>query len=814
MQSILTWGFLIAACLLLFSDSPVDAVVCSIVPPQRSSVLRVAIVVHGPPLSNASGPAEMIPVNPCMLTTPYSSNPYDGALFQAIQLYDEKMKAYGGLPLSDGTHMPFEFYYFNLGPGGGAAANPALYIMRANNLAAQLANDTGLYGRFPAIITPAFTGGSAKDVIQLAFFDACERSMTCFVVGAAIGDPIVFICPTPNSPDCIARNRVSGSRRFMYGVSNFPDPTYDLQGQMSWFGIKQLKSVGLIFDQSGNNADTYARTIRLAPQSNLQVTWKILLPPSGQFSDLGTSITNVADDLIAANPDTLLIGVAGNQPPGDQVAKLLAELIDRGWWPQGIGFSGNVDVQMAPSKYLPKGTMWYTIGMVPWSPLFRGSNFQAINVTGVNFELYGATDTDDSPQVFVAEMTRRFGPPADDVATYIFAAAYTGALITIQKLVEMTQNDDAPTWATLAPTMSSPSVWGLLQFDPWGRRTVGSGAANYQNQPDGSKAMVYPFNLNAGFSPQLPIPSFADRTWESYFAKSAGERAMFAVTALVIVYALVLTVYVYIKRNEGAIRAATPLFCGIILGGCIVTLISNFFLPLQNSMPDTANHLCAAQWWFLTLGITLFLNALLIKTARISIIFSNVKKLKVTKLKASHLLLPLAAVLVIDIIVNAIWTATGSTHAQLIVPDAYRPALNYYQCQASADKPFLITHLVLKGISIMAGMTLSYRVRDVDQRFNESRLIMYCIYNLCSTLFFGAVMITLHVAGTRITELIQGFFVIFLCGSTMSILFLPKIFIDPVGPSNATYIDTPSLQPTTANVPTVVRGKPTAVHPE
>jgi len=750
---------------LLAMAAHASAATCTPEVAPRSATLRIAMVIHGPPLADPLGPAVKLDSNPIMFSPSFFTNPRDQVLFQAAQLYQENIDSISGLPLSDGTKLPVELVYFNMGPSSIPAANATLYTQRAAALGALLANTTGPYGHFAFILTPAFSS-NAKLPIQLAFMEACETSQTCITIGAVSGEPDQYMCPSSNPPDCVARGRLPGSRRFRFGFSNFVDPTNDFKGHVTGLRQQSARTTALLFDSVGNTAATLVQTQRIAIQTGVKVLYKLQIPLGGTLANLDLTAGAVADALVSADPDSLLIATSVGQPSAIDIAAILKECKARNWWPKSINFGGGVDASILGSKLLTADDLLYTSGMNPWSSLFQDTGYHAVNVDGVNYEMYSSTDAQDSPAVFADAMDLRWGYNTDRVGGYVFAAAITGALQMVQKMVELTLTDDAPTIAASASGLSAPSVWGLIQFDSVGRPVMRD-AALYQNMAGGAKVMVYPPNIAQDLV--YPIPDFDERVFEPKYVTPGGQDAtVIAISAAGMVYVALWMAFVVRCWNTRVIRAATPLFCLFMLGGCFLLMMSNLFLTTQST-----DARCATMWWLLSLGFTLTFAPLFIKTYRIYGIF-NMQRLQVKKLPTKELVMFLGAVLAVDILVNALWTGMGGTDVKLLVPDPFRPSNNVQLCHSSNVTPYLATHAAIKGLMTLVGMVLSWKTRKVDKLFNESFHSMLAIYNLAMVCAFTIPMVAGEVGGATTALLIQALAVVFIATATTTIMFVPK----------------------------------------
>jgi len=684
--------------------------------------------------------------------------------------------------------MPVELHYYNIGPNGARLNNNTLptYLKRCNTLAANLANETGPYGFYPFVLTPAFTNAGKLD-IQLAFMKACEVSQTCVTIGAVSGEPDQYICPR-GATDCL-----EGTRRFKFGFSNFVDPTYDFKDHVTLFRQQGIRSAAFIFDSVGYTSATYKQTLRLAEQTGIKAVMKLQIGRTGLLKDMGRTVADVADEIIAANPKGMIIQTSVGQKSADEVAAILLELKRRGWWPEALSFGGGVDNSFRGNKILSNDDLMFSYGLNPWSQRFKDAAYHAVNDGAANFELFGSTDDDDSPAVLGKALTDRFyggKEPADFVSAFVFSGAIMGALHMCQKLVEASLVDHAPSMVQAAVGLSAPSPWRRIQFDTFGRLIV-QDVAIYQNLPNGVRALIYPPNI--GVNPIYPIPSWKERVASYDYVSETSEIAMLTVNAVVLVYVLAWVGFTATYWSHRVIRAATPSFCFLVLMGCACMIISNFFATLQSS-----NSRCAAFDWLLTIGFTLTFAPLFIKTDRIRRIFSPTT-LTVQHLPTSHLALQLGALVLVDIIVNAVWQGTGNQDVQLNVPDVWRPSLNYITCHVTGSKPYLLFHVVEKGILIIAGMYATWAVRHVPNEFNESLYITVCIYNVALVSVFVIPLVTSEAGGRETGMQIQAYSLMFISFATSSLLFIPKLIAirggSSAAPLNVTHFgqETPSL---------------------
>jgi hypothetical protein len=245
-----------------------------------------------------------------------------------------------------------------------------------------------------------------------------------------------------------------------------------------------------------------------------------------------------------------------------------------------------------------------------------------------------------------------------------------------------------------------------------------------------------------------PIPTWEERVFapSSYSSLTHNaesyDNVIFAGSAVGLLACCVTMAFIAQARKAAVIRAATPWFCAVTVLGCISTLLSNYGM---HSLLTPSK--CQAQVWLLTIGqnsctvaavgayrhregsrcipLTLSENPLYsdLRPLCCRRIF-DVTKLSVLKFSVSDLFALLSGLLLVDVIINVIWSATVGITTVLVQPDLLRPGLDYYTCDwGNGSMGFVWTHVCIKGLMLLLGVILAYAVRNVPTAFNEATLL-------------------------------------------------------------------------------------------
>ena len=246
---------------------------------------------------------------------------------------------------------------------------------------------------------------------------------------------------------------------------------------------------------------------------------------------------------------------------------------------------------------------------------------------------------------------------------------------------------------------------------------------------------------------------------------------MAALTTISIVLCLVFGFFLIRRSRHAVIRSATLSFCLLTILGAVLMLLSNYF----HTSVESDSH-CAAQVWLLSFGFSLLFSPLFIRTFRTWRIITT-HRLTMLKLRDSDMILSVGGFILVDCIINGVWTGWRGMKSKIIVVDPVRPSYNYITCDYSESMGFVYTHLVLKCGFLLFGIALTWLVRNIPSNFNESSYIGMCIYNVSIVICFVVPLISANVGGYTTIYLIRAFAIMFVSLTTVLVLYFPKLLL-------------------------------------
>ncbi|KAI9098188.1 7 transmembrane sweet-taste receptor of 3 GCPR-domain-containing protein [Phlyctochytrium arcticum] len=232
-------------------------------------------------------------------------------------------------------------------------------------------------------------------------------------------------------------------------------------------------------------------------------------------------------------------------------------------------------------------------------------------------------------------------------------------------------------------------------------------------------------------------------------------------------------VFVLVYRKSKVVRAASPVFCLMIIAGAILALIAVFFYL---DIPTPAA--CILQPLLVSVAFTLSIGNLVIKTMRVNIVFNYpllARRLKWV-LKDGFLIGVSVCAVLLDLIILVIW----------FVVDRPRPTMLrdvneelYWGCNSSTpgfSNKASGALIAYNGLMLLAGIYSAYKVRNVKSAFNESQHIVPSIYIIT---LVSIILLPMNYAVELFTYKVRSLFVAFLlivCSLFVLLqLFVPKI---------------------------------------
>ena len=239
-------------------------------------------------------------------------------------------------------------------------------------------------------------------------------------------------------------------------------------------------------------------------------------------------------------------------------------------------------------------------------------------------------------------------------------------------------------------------------------------------------------------------------------------------SALCIALTLAVMAAVCALRKRAVLRAASPLFLGLILVGVLLAL-TTVILASQN--PATS-ALCESATVFGHVAYALSIGALVAKSYRLAAIF-NQRRVKVLKISDRQLALVLAALLLVLLIYLTVWMTVDPPAATVVV--SVSTASQTLLCRSSSTV-WSVLLVSVEAALLLYGMAIAYRCRHNPEAFNETRHIAVILYN---SAFIGAATVGVLYAVTLsafTTTVLLCASILVVAATMVTVLIGPKFY--------------------------------------
>lgn len=531
------------------------------------------------------------------------------------------------------------------------------------------------------------------------------------VLAMSYNTSLDYIIPPVGSPwGTVLRNAsyLTGQRPFTIGIADSREFWYRLPGSygaptsslfvmssaLPYLRINGAKTAYVIRMQETFQAELCQGFLNQAPYNDIQVVhvenvyfdYNTFGNPS---SDADREMWNrITDDLIAKNADVMVMCDYGEA--SEYAIRVLRE---KNYTPKSILLSYKYAEFKDPT-------------LVDYVTIPFGYHRDANYPRQANF--MNAREYDDLIQT-------RYQHPAN---IYNAHATLTGFLLS--NAILLADNNSTQAVENALRTAQFPSFMGISRYDPQRRQLMD----NVIIQRSDSQDQVIGPALAARTTMIYPMP-----TWEQrVFKVQWGHPSEIIGLTLMLICTLISLgwlIFVFMHWNSKPIKAASPVFCVVIIFGSIVMYASNItWMP--NLVSETT---CILRAWLLPLGFMMMFGALIAKTHRVHQLYFT-EGLNVIRISNLRVAIPIALLLLIQIGFSIMMMYIADIRSQRTVVDPWRVSLNFYTCTSKSSLRILYGfNMALTAILLIYGCIIAFPLRNIPLRiYDESKIIIGATY--------------------------------------------------------------------------------------
>ncbi|KAJ3090799.1 hypothetical protein HK102_002619 [Quaeritorhiza haematococci] len=212
------------------------------------------------------------------------------------------------------------------------------------------------------------------------------------------------------------------------------------------------------------------------------------------------------------------------------------------------------------------------------------------------------------------------------------------------------------------------------------------------------------------------------------FQRSSIRNAGYAVGGITIAFNLILLVLLLALRSSTSIKSASWVFMGTTLLGSIALAVNLFM-----STGDPNYGQCNASPVLITLGIHLIVVSVAVKAFRLATIFHNKHNRRVD-LQDSKLALIVACLYIPDIIILAVWLGSDPLIPVYVEEGDWQIVRCYSH---TTGYPWGLFGYGVAKLSV--ALRYTYLTRNVYSQFNETKAVLFAVYNVIIGLVTGLV---------------------------------------------------------------------------
>ncbi|KAJ3167802.1 hypothetical protein HK101_011710 [Irineochytrium annulatum] len=315
------------------------------------------------------------------------------------------------------------------------------------------------------------------------------------------------------------------------------------------------------------------------------------------------------------------------------------------------------------------------------------------------------------------------------------------------------------------------AVDGSITFDdPTGKSLIFSGGKTAPPPPPVIPSIEYKANINLRY-------------------------AICAVVGCCSLLTILLLGYMIVYRAQKIFLASSPRFLSLIVLGSNVSFVSIWLFsvfPMNNSS-------CTTYAWLKYMGFAIVFGALLLKTYRISIIFSakKGKSKNIRNLNDSVLFAFFFVFIALWAALLVVWTSLPAQRPYLLTDTVANVAKNGTIVSFSTtphcnfgNYNYICLAAVL--ITLLVGVTLTYSVRNTPSAFNESKWIAIALYNWVVIGIVLNAISNFAVQDPDVIFVMESVMVILTQTTVTAVLIIPKIIEVMAGRGNDNHTFTAS----------------------
>mmetsp|Transcript_16873 Transcript_16873/g.48480 ORF Transcript_16873/g.48480 Transcript_16873/m.48480 type:complete len:954 (-) Transcript_16873:111-2972(-) len=272
----------------------------------------------------------------------------------------------------------------------------------------------------------------------------------------------------------------------------------------------------------------------------------------------------------------------------------------------------------------------------------------------------------------------------------------------------------------------------------------------------------------------------------------------YALFALQLFASLALAAWTFRYRNRAAVKAAQPIFLGLILIGAAVLCSSIVPMgfetsyryledPASGELTETPNAdvrgvdaACMAVPWLVVLGFVIAYSALFAKSWRIKKIYDGARAMRRVTINPKDVAFIMATLLSVAVTILVTWQLVAPLKWErevLAVNELGEATESIGRCRSDGAVPFLIVLAVFMFGCLLFALYLSYVTRSIPSDLNEGKWVTASIVSIFQILLLAVpVLVIVFQVSSDAYYFVQAAIVFLIGAAVTSFVFGPKLY--------------------------------------
>ncbi|KJE90926.1 hypothetical protein CAOG_02154 [Capsaspora owczarzaki ATCC 30864] len=209
--------------------------------------------------------------------------------------------------------------------------------------------------------------------------------------------------------------------------------------------------------------------------------------------------------------------------------------------------------------------------------------------------------------------------------------------------------------------------------------------------------------------------------YASFERSDALRYVILAIAVLGALSCVLLLLFIVANREAPQMKASSPRFMCIIIGGCIIA-----FILVATLVPNVTDTTCTVHIWFGHIAFTVTFGALFFKSYRIAVIFNNRKLKRQLSRTSDRFLLTMVSLIVGGMVTYLIiWTAVDRP-----VRDFHIVGSEVRVLCSSSSTLWVVAVYIAEALLLAFGAIVAFKSRRAPSRWNESKFLAFAIWNI------------------------------------------------------------------------------------